>query len=183
MRHGRRLTTIGMTALSFQPPGLSLASLTCQEFFSRDSLKHSMARVEKQGGRVKVSKKSRAEIETETGGPKILALRGAVIAFVKNGRSGHKGETNLDEGDECLEEIEARFHGAEVVKKLDDLRLTHVVIVGEEWKKEEIGMANVRKERSKRLRVGKTVFHLVSAAWMEASVRENRMVLEGEYVL
>ena len=183
MRHGRRLTTIGMTALSFQPPGLSLASLTCQEFFSRDSLKHSMARVEKQGGRVKVSKKSRAEIETETGGPKILALRGAVIVFVKNGRSGHKGETSLDEGDECLEEIEARFHGAEVVKKLDDLRLTHVVIVGEEWKKEEIGMANVRKERSKRLREGKNVFHLVSVAWLEASVRENRMSSEGEYVL
>ena len=99
-----------------------------------------------------MSKKLRAEIETEAGGPKILALRGAVIAFVKNGRSGQQGETNLDEGDECLEEIEARFHGAEVVKKLDDLRLTHVVIVGEEWQDKEKKLTNVKVERSKRLR-------------------------------
>ena len=174
---------IGMTALSFLPPGLSPAFLTCQEFFFRESLKHSMARVEKQGGRVKVSKKLRAEIETEAGGPKILALRGAVIAFVKNGRSGQQGETNLDEGDECLEEIEARFHGAEVVKKLDDLQLTHVVIVGEEWQDKEEKLANVKDERSKRLREERNIFHLVSAAWLEASVRENRLVSEGEYLL
>ena len=143
-----------------------------------------MARVEKQGGRVKVSKKLRAEIETEAGGPKILALRGAVIAFVKNGRSGQQGETNLDEGDECLEEIEARFHGAEVVKKLDDSRLTHVVIVGEEQKDEEGGLiADVRKERSRRLREGKNIFHLVSSAWVEVSVRGKRLVSEGEFAL
>ena len=139
-----------------------------------------------QGGRVNVSTKSRAEIEAEAGGPKLLALRGTVMTFVKNGavRSGHQDETRLSEGDECLEEIEARFHGAEVLKELDDPRLTHVVIIGEDHMKEEGEMiAHVRKERSKRLREGKNVFHLVSSAWVEASVRENRLVSEGEYAL
>ena len=85
----------------------------------------------------------------------------------------------MDEGDECLEEIEARFHGAEVVKKLNDLRLTHVVIVGDEEK----GISVVREERSRRLREGKNIFHLVSSAWLEASVRENKLVSEGEDAL
>ena len=153
---------------------------SCNVSFSRESLKHSMARVEMQGGRVKVSKTSRAEIEAEAGGSKILALRGAVIAFVKSGRSGHQGGTSLDEGEVCLEEIEARYHGAEVVNKLDDKRLTHVVIVGDD---EEKGLSDVREERSRRLREGKHIFHLVSSAWLEASVRENRLVSEGEYAL
>ena len=151
-------------------------------FFSiRESLKHSMARVEEQGARVNVSSKARAEIEAEAGGgAKILALRGTVMAFVKDGRSGHGNETSLDEGDICLEEIEARFHGAEVVKELDDPRLTHVVIVGEEEKDEEGGIiADVRKERGRRLREGENIFHLVSSAWVEVSVRENRLVSEG----
>ena len=144
-----------------------------------------MARVDEQGARVNVSSKARAEIEAEAGGLKILALRGTVMAFVKNdGRSGHQNETSLDEGDICLEEIEARFHGAEVVKELDDPRLTHVVIVGEEQKDEEGGViADVRKERSRRLREGKNIFHLVSSAWVEVSVRENRLVSEGEFAL
>ena len=143
-----------------------------------------MARVEEQGARVKVSSKARAEIEAEAGGPRILALRGTVMVFVKDGRSGHQNETSLDEGDFCLEEIEARFHGAEVVKELDDPRLTHVVIVGEEQKDEEGGLiADVRKERGRRLREGKNIFHLVSSAWVEASVRENRLVSEGEFAL
>ena len=144
-----------------------------------------MARVEEQGARVSVSSKSRAEIEAEAGGPKILALRGTVMAFVQNdGECGHQDETSLEEGDLCLEEVEARFHGAEVVKELDDPSLTHVVIIGEEEKDEEGGMMrDVRKERSRRLREGEKVFHLVSAAWAEESVRENRLVSEGEFAL
>ena len=82
-----------------------------------------------------------------------------------------------------MEEIEARFHGAEVVKKLDDLRLTHVVIVGEEWQDKEKKLTNVKDERSKRLREERNIFHLVSAAWLGVSVRENRLVSEGEYLL
>ena len=93
------------------------------------------------GGRVSVSTKLRAEIEAEAGGPKLLALRGTVMAFVNNGdaRNRHQDETRLSEADECLEEIEARFHGAEVLKELDDPRLTHVVIIGEDHMKEEGG--------------------------------------------
>ena len=175
---------IGTTALQVLQPGLCLSSLFPVKIFSsRESLEHSLARVDEQDGRVKVGKRLRAEIESEAGGPKILALRGAVMAFVKNVGSGqHQENTTVDEGDnECLEEIEARFHGAEVVKKLDNNRLTHVVIVGEELK--EGIVADVREERRKRLREGKNIFHLVSSAWVEASVRENRLVSEGEFAL
>ena len=56
-----------------------------------------MARVKNQGGRVKVGKKLRAEIENETGGPKILALRGAVIAFIKKSGDGSEDEADFEE--------------------------------------------------------------------------------------
>ena len=142
-----------------------------------------MARVKNQGGRVKVGKKLRAEIENETGGPKILALRGAVMAFIKKSGGGSGDEADLEEGELSLEEIEARFHGAEVVNKLSDVRLTHVVVIGKELRGEQEMIAQVKEERSRRLTEGKNIFHLVSSAWMEVSVRENRMVSEGEYIL
>ena len=82
-----------------------------------------------------------------------------------------------------MEEIEARFHGAEVLNKLSDVRLTHVVVIGKELRGEQVMMAQVKEERGRRLKEGKKIFHLVSSAWMEVSVRENRMVSEGEYIL
>ena len=57
------------------------------------------------------------------------------------------------------------------------------MIVGEEWQDKEKKLTNVKDERSKRLREERNIFHLVSAAWLEASVRENRLVSEGEYLL
>ena len=81
-----------------------------QLFPLRESLKHSMARVEEQGARVSVSSKSRAEIEAEAGGPKILALRGTVMAFVQNdGKCGHQDETSLEEGDMCWRRLKRGF--------------------------------------------------------------------------
>merc|ERR1719447_635333 len=146
---------------------------------TRKSLEHSMALVERQGGRVKVSKRVRAEIEEEAGGPKILALRGAVIAFVK-GKDEHDGDK---EEDSCLQEIEARFHGAEVVDNVDDMRLTHVVVLGGESAMEEEEASEAKRERSRRLLEGEKIFHLVSSAWLDDSIRENRILGEGEYAL
>ena len=137
-----------------------------------------MALVEGQGGRVKVSKRVRAEIEEEAGGSKILALRGAVIAFVKRNDERHGDE----EEDSCLEEIEARFHGAEVVDMIDDMRLTHVVVLGGDLSKEEEA-SEAKRERSRRLLEGEKIFHLVSSAWLDDSIRENRILGEGEYAL
>lgn len=137
-----------------------------------------MALVERQGGRVKVSKRVRAEIEEEAGGSKILALRGAVIAFVKR-NDEHHGEK---EEDSSLEEIEARFHGAEVVDMIHDMQLTHVVVLGEDLPKEEEA-AEAKRERSRRLLEGEKIFHLVSSAWLDDSIRENRILGEAEYAL
>ena len=137
-----------------------------------------MALVERQGGRVKVSKRVRAEIEEEAGGSKILALRGAVIAFVKR-----KDEYHGDKEEESsLEEIEARFHGAEVVDNIGDIRLTHVVVLGGDLFKEEEA-SEAKRERSRRLLEGEKIFHLVSSAWLDDSIRENRILGEGEYAL
>ena len=137
-----------------------------------------MALVERQGGRVKVSKRMRAEIEEEAGGSKILALRGAVIAFVKR-----KDEYHGDKEEESsLEEIEARFHGAEVVDNIGDIRLTHVVVLGGDLFKEEEA-SEAKRERSRRLLEGEKIFHLVSSAWLDDSIRENRILGEGEYAL
>ena len=137
-----------------------------------------MALVERQGGRVKVSKRVRAEIEEEAGGSKILALRGAVIAFVKR-----KDEYHGDKEEESsLEEIEARFHGAEVVDMIDDVRLTHVVVLGGGLPEEEEA-SEAKRERSRRLLEGEKIFHLVSSAWLDDSIRENRILGEGEYAL
>ena len=137
-----------------------------------------MALVERQGGRVKVSKRVRAEIEEEAGGSKILALRGAVIAFVKR-----KDEYHGDKEEESsLEEIEARFHGAEVVDNIGDIRLTHVVVLGGDLFKEEEA-SEAKRERSRRLLEGEKIFHLVSSAWLDDSIRENRILEEGEYAL
>ena len=137
-----------------------------------------MALVERQGGRVKVSKRMRAEIEEEAGGSKILALRGAVIAFVKR-----KDEYHGDKEEESsLEEIEARFHGAEVVDNIGDIRLTHVVVLGGDLFKEEEA-SEAKREKSRRLLEGEKIFHLVSSAWLDDSIRENRILGEGEYAL
>ena len=137
-----------------------------------------MALVERQGGRVKVGKRVRAEIEEEAGGSKILALRGAVIAFVKR-----KDEYHGDKEEESsLEEIEARFHGAEVVDNIGDIRLTHVVVLGGDLFKEEEA-SEAKRERSRRLLEGEKIFHLVSSAWLDDSIRENRILGEGEYAL
>ena len=108
-----------------------------------------MALVERQGGRVKVSKRMRAEIEEEAGGSKILALRGAVIAFVKR-NDEHHGDK---EEDSCLEEIEARFHGAEVVDMIHDMRLTHVVVLGGDLPKEEEASEAKRERRRRGLKI------------------------------
>ena len=137
-----------------------------------------MALVEGQGGRVKVSKRMRAEIEEGAGGSKILALRGAVIAFVKRNDEHHADK----EEDLCLEEIEARFHGAEVVDMIDDMRLTHVVVLGGDLPKEEEA-SEAKRERSRRLLEGEKIFHLVSSAWLDDSIRENRILGEAEYAL
>ena len=138
-----------------------------------------MALVERQGGRVKVSKRMRAEIEEEAGGSKILALRGAVIAFVKR-----KDEYHGDKEEESsLEEIEARFHGAEVVDMIDDVQLTHVVVLGGDLPEEEEKASEAKRERSRRLLEGEKIFHLVSSAWLDDSIRENRILGEGEYAL
>ena len=137
-----------------------------------------MALVGRQGGRVKVSKRVRAEIEEEAGGSKILALRGAVIAFVKR-----KDEYHGDKEEESsLEEIEARFHGAEVVDNIGDIRLTHVVVLGGDLPKEEEA-SEAKRERSRRLLEGEKISHLVSSAWLDDSIKENRILGEGEYAL
>ena len=40
-----------------------------------------------------------------------------------------------------------------------------------------------KRERSRRLLEGEKIFHLVSSAWLDDSIRENRILGEGEYAL
>ena len=101
-----------------------------------------------------------------------------MIAFVKR-----KDEYHGDKEEESsLEEIEARFHGAEVVDNIGDIRLTHVVVLGGDLFKEEEA-SEAKRERSRRLLEGEKIFHLVSSAWLDDSIRENRILGEGEYAL
>ena len=54
-----------------------------------------------------------------------------------------------------------------------DERVTHVVV--------EEGLEEVREERRKRVREGKRLFHLVNSSWLDASVREGRLVNETDF--
>ena len=133
---------------------------------TRASLRHSMERVAREGGRRVVSRQERREVEEEAG-LDMFMFRGLVVAVVgEQGEQGKKGES--------LVELQVRFLGGEVAA-LGGEGVTHVVVQG---RGEE-----ARREREARVRSGRRVFHLVSEAWVEECVRRRRRLPEAEFAV
>jgi len=149
---------------------------------TRDSLKHSMDKVEELSLAFSVSQAEKVEIEAEAGmsDMKTNLFRNIVFYFPKF------EEDVCDDDGPSLTEIQAKFYGGLVEKELSDA-VTHVVIdtsehLSDTGKSKNI-LDDLKQSRKERLRKGEKLFHIVSEKWVEESVGMNKVLVEGGFLL
>ena len=120
-----------------------------------------MARVGREGA-VRVGGRQRRELEQEAG-LTTSVFRGLVVA-IPGGEEGG------------LTWLQASFHGATVVGEVSE-GVSHVVL------EDGLGVEGARQERGKRLQEGRRLFHLVSSCWLDACVREGRLLAEVDFAV
>jgi len=152
---------------------------------TRDSLKHSMEKVEHLSVKVNASQKERAEFVAEVGmgDMKTNLFRNIVFYFPK---------PEDKKANECvsLTEIQAKFFGGLVETELTEA-VTHVVIncVSGFGLADDAGtlrseyLQELKQKRKERLRQGERLFHIVNEKWVGESVDINKVLAEEGFLL
>jgi len=152
---------------------------------TRDSLKHSMEKVEQLSMNVNVSEREKAEFEEEAGMSDIKTnlFRNIVFYFPKR-------DDCKERKWESLSEIQAKFFGGSIETELSEA-VTHVVInsVDEDNLEHDGGstrlecLQELKQTRKGRLRQGEKLFHIVNEKWVEECVETNKVLAEEGFLL